>query len=347
MPLFRFACDAGELEGCHSLALALKYGRGVESDPEASVELFRRACDGEHLVACSFLSDAYRFGHGVDPELERALAITERSCLLGAFCYRVPALTLQRISTRIDASTALSEDAAELACGAGDATGCWWQALHLATGTDDDTRYAQVEALLDGACGEGVGGACDSLGFHYLRRQASPGFAARAHGAFRRACDLGVGCDHLESCPAGDSSRVQALAGEVRSAEEECERGQMDRCLHLGIRLKTGNGVTRDQGRAAELFERVCASGDPYGCWYLGGMLSRGEGVDEDDVRAAELYRRCCEADHPNGCVDLAFAHVHGRGVAQDLPAAVALFDRACTLGTACDHAEHYRGRLE
>jgi len=347
VPLFRFACDAGELEGCHSLGLALKYGRGVEADPPASVELFSRACDGEHLVACSFLSDAYLYGHGVDADGDRALAITERSCLLGSFCYRVPVQRLGQLSGQPGARFASTEDAAETACAAGDSQGCWWQALQLASAGDDDTRYARVESLLDGACSGGVGGACDSLGFHYLRRHTSPGYAAKAHGAFRRACDHDVGCDHLEACPEGDSTHVQALAGETLAAEEDCRQGRMDRCLSFGIRLKTGNGVTRDQARAATLFERVCDSGDPYGCWYLGGMLARGEGIPEDDDRAAALFRRCCDADHPNGCVDLAFAHVHGRGVPQDLATAVSLFDKACTLGTACAHADHYRAQLE
>ena len=345
VPLFQFACEAGDLEGCHSLAVALRYGRGVDPDEASSVVLFQRACDGEHVVACSFLADAYRYGHGVEPDAARALAINERACLLGSFCYRLPELRLALLRATLDAPFA--DGGAGAACEAGDPTGCWWRALEEADGKDDDARFERVEALLLRSCDGGVGGACDSLGFHYLRRDRSPGFRAKAHDAFGRACALGVGCDHAEACPPGDSARVRSVAGTVGDDEVACAAGQLDRCLLLGIALKTGNGVIRDQTRAAELFERVCDGGDPHGCWYLGGALSRGEGLAEDDVRAAEVFRRACDVDHANGCVDLAFAHVHGRGVEQDMATAVSLFDKACGLGTACAHAEHYRQQLD
>jgi uncharacterized protein len=346
VPLFRYACDAGEMDGCHSLALALRYGRGVDADVPRSVELFQRACDGESVVACSFLADAYRYGRGVDPEPERSLAILERTCLLGAFCRDVARDRLAVLSSRPGAPYTDTPEAAEADCLAGDATACWWQALALATGSDEDAQYARVEGLLVGACEAGLADACGSLAFHLLIRHTSPGYRGKAHDAFRRACDGGVGCDHLAACPDGDSARVKALAGDAHAAEGECGAGQMDRCLHLGIAFTTGNGVTRDCARAAGLFERVCESGDPHGCWYLGGAYARGEGIAQDAARAAALFRRGCDVDHPNSCVDLAFAHVYGRGVPQDLPAAVALFDKACTLGTACDHADHYRERL-
>ncbi len=343
VPLFTYACDAGELEGCHSLAVALEYGRGVDQDEARAAALFERACDGEHVVACSFHADAYRYGRGVERDPERALAITERACLLGAFCRDVPRHRLSLLSEQPDAPFPSPADAAERACAGGDPAGCWWQALQLGGEPDDEGRYAQVETLLEGACDVGYGQACDSLGFHFLQRRSTPGYQGRAHGAFLRGCALGVGCDHLESCAAGDSARVQALSAGAKDDEEACEAGRMDRCLLLAIVLKSGNGVDRDPERAARLFEQVCEAGDPHGCWYLGGCYRRGEGVPMDEGRTTELYRRACDADHANGCVDLAFAHVHGRGVPQDLPTAIALFDKACTLGTACDHAEHYR----
>ena len=224
--------------------------------------------------------------------------------------------------------------------------GCWHQALALARETDSDANYARINELLSAACAADHGDSCDSLGFHYLHRQASPGYAAKASGAFQRACDLGAGCSHARRCPAGDPTHVRALSRGVGQAGEDCETGDMDRCLSFAISLKTGNGIERDHARAAELFDRVCTSGDPYGCWYLGGAYQRGQGVAADDDRAAALFRKACDADHANGCVDLAFAHVHGRGVPQDLPTAITLFDKACTLGTACEHATHYRTQL-
>ena len=343
--LFQHGCDAREMEGCHALAVAIKYGRGVTQDQARSVELFKLACESEHVVACSFYGDAYRFGHGVERDLPRAVEIYERTCLMGAFCRDV---AMHRRTLLQETREALFGEgvSAEDACTAGDSTGCWHQALDLSSEPDSDATYTQIERLLSTACETDQGSACDSLGFHYLRRQSSPGYAAKASAAFQRACHLGEDCEHAKACPTDDPTRVQALARGVLQAEEDCDNGQMSRCLSFAISLKTGNGIERDRDRAADLFDRVCHSGDPYGCWYLGGAYKLGQGVPQDHDRAATLYREACDADHANGCVDLAFAHVHGRGVPQDLPTAITFFDKACTLGTACDHADHYRTQL-
>ena len=344
--LFTYACDSGEVEGCHSLAVALKYGRGVAQDEAGSVPLFERACNGGHVVACSFYGDAYMHGRGVQTDISRGVAIYERACLLGAFCRDVARHRFAQMLTASDRPFQAEGETAEAACADGDPEGCHWEALALAVETDSDERYARIEKLLTTACDGEVADACASLGFHYLHRHTSPGYTAKASAAFKRACDLGTACDHLEACPAGDPTRIQALSRGVQQAEQDCQSGQMDRCLSFAISLKTGNGIERDHTRATLLFSRVCESGDPAACWYLGGAYKRGQGVPQDEAHAAELYRTSCDADHANGCVDLAFAHVHGRGVPQDLSTAVSLFDKACTLGTACDHADHYRVQL-
>ncbi len=346
VPLFTYACDSGEMEGCHSLAVALKYGRGVTQDEVGSVPLFERACNGGHVVACSFYGDAYMHGRGVDTDVARGVAIYERACLLGAFCRDVARHRLSQLRTDPDRPFQTAGESAEAACKAGDPVGCYWEALALAVETDSDERYARIEQLLTTSCDGEVADACAALGFHYLHRQSSPGYTARASGAFKEACDLGTACDHLEACPSDDPTRIQALSRGVKQAEQDCQSGQMDRCLSFAISLKTGNGIERDHTRAAGLFQRVCDHGDPAACWYLGGAYRRGQGVPQDEARAAKHYRSSCDDDHANGCVDLAFAHVHGRGVPQDLPTAVSLFDKACTLGTACEHADHYRAEI-
>lgn len=343
VPLFEYACEAGEMEGCHSLAVALKYGRGVAEDVPRSITLFERACDGGNVVACSFFGDAYIHGQGVSRDVARGVDVYERACLQGALCRHVAVHTLTRLRS-VPGAPFLAQDASpETACAGGDPAGCWWHALDLASEPDSDTTYTRIETLLTTACDAELADACASLGFHYLHRQSSPGYTARASAAFQRACDLGTACDHLKACPRDDPTRVLALSRGVSQAEQDCDDGQIPRCLSFAISLKTGNGVERDLERAVHLFDRVCASGDPSGCWYLGGAYKRGQGVPEDLARAASLHRQACDANYANGCVDLAFAHVHGYGVPQDLTTAITLFDKACTLGTACDHADHYR----
>jgi TPR repeat protein len=88
-----------------------------------------------------------------------------------------------------------------------------------------------------------------------------------------------------------------------------CEGGLAVGCHSLGILYAAGwghRGVPQNFGRAAELFERACEGGDNEGCLALGRRYLNGEGVPQDERRAAELFEKVCKGGYAKGCDSLA-----------------------------------------
>jgi TPR repeat protein len=62
-------------------------------------------------------------------------------------------------------------------------------------------------------------------------------------------------------------------------------------------------------------------------------MYERGEGVARDDTRAAQLYQKACDGGYARGCFEFGRSYAAGRGVAKDEAFARQLFQKACDGG--------------
>ncbi len=116
-----------------------------------------------------------------------------------------------------------------------------------------------------------------------------------------------------------------------------CKSGIVASCSDLGTAYRTGDGVPRDDFRAAELYEQACEGGYAEGCDQLGGLFSLGEGVPQDASRAAELIERGCKGGHLPGCFALAEMYYEGKGVREDRAQAT---DFLMRVRRACDRGE-------
>ena len=137
----------------------------------------------------------------------------------------------------------------------------------------------------------------------------------------------------------GDSTTVSSLM-------QACEGGSVDSCARLGERYSIGEGVARDDARAAALFKQACDGGVMMGCADLGWAYAQGEGVAKDDARAAALFKQACDADSAMGCLLLGAAYGSGRGVPSDRVRAVGLYKRACDGGELQGCAELGRAHM-
>lgn len=128
---------------------------------------------------------------------------------------------------------------------------------------------------------------------------------------------------------------------DVVACERECDAGSADRCRRLGATYAFGEGVDKDETRAAALYERACALKDAPACVFAGAMYEYAHGVAKDDARAARLYERACDLEWAAGCYNLAIMYENGRGVPKDRAKAGDLYQVACTAGAkqACDKA--------
>jgi TPR repeat protein len=160
------------------------------------------------------------------------------------------------------------------------------------------------------------------------------------------------------------SARAQnAAAADPEALQQACNSGALQACYRLALLHESGDGVTKDTGRALDLYRRACASegcfvngfatnhgprveraksaaalfedacekGIAVGCFDLGTLYDMAEGVPRDPARLDALWRKACDAGVLRGCNYLAQRYETGApGLRPDPAKAVALFDKGC-----------------
>jgi len=76
----------------------------------------------------------------------------------------------------------------------------------------------------------------------------------------------------------------------------------MKGCTNLGITYQNGEGVAKDFGKAAQLFQKACDNREMFGCNNLGNIYYNGYGVAKDIYKAMELYQKACDGGVKVGC---------------------------------------------
>ncbi len=109
-----------------------------------------------------------------------------------------------------------------------------------------------------------------------------------------------------------------------------CGQGDARACTNLGVMFEKGQGVYRDDVKAAELYARGCEGDDTLGCTYLGFMYQGGRGVLRSPVKAFELFGRGCEDSYAVGCTHLGLLYEAGEGVAMDHRRAGRFYAQGC-----------------
>src|SRR6266581_4344869 len=128
---------------------------------------------------------------------------------------------------------------------------------------------------------------------------------------------------------------VVTLADARQLYEHGCEAGSPQACTDLGDLYGRGDGVPRDQARAAALYQRACDGGSPWGCGNLGKANAHGMSLPKDEARAAVLYKQACDAGDIDACPNLGWLYEKGRGVPTDEAQAASLYKEGCDGGSA------------
>jgi uncharacterized protein len=177
-------CNQGKAVWCRRLAFWHEEGLSVAKSDAVARDFYKRACDGGDVRGCGDLGRMMATGQGGKKDIEGATALLKRTCAgtaggLGA------ELRLSAPSPPVSASAAAD---GAVACG------------HLGMIYINDGQAADREVgarLLDQACAQGDGLACDRLGGFYA--VGAKGFAKderRAADLLERACALGgYACD--------------------------------------------------------------------------------------------------------------------------------------------------------
>ncbi|RKG84954.1 SEL1-like repeat protein [Corallococcus terminator] len=143
-----------------------------------------------------------------------------------------------------------------------------------------------------------------------------------------------VACAHASS--------EEATAEDTRSTLylRTCGGTRVEACFNSAERHLKGDGVAKDEARAATLYELGCDGGDTRSCAALGVLKEEGRGVAKDAAAAAKLYAQACERDIGEGCGRLALLYSEGRGVPASEPEAVRFFQQGCAHddGLSCNN---------
>jgi hypothetical protein len=132
---------------------------------------------------------------------------------------------------------------------------------------------------------------------------------------------------------------------DVDFCQSRCDAGGADDCRRLAVTFQLGRGATKDEARAAALFEKACTLKSANACTSAGQMYEYAHGVAKDDAKAARFYETSCDGGYPPGCFNFAIMLENGRGIAQDEWKAAHYYDIACSAGAqqACARAIELR----
>lgn len=136
--------------------------------------------------------------------------------------------------------------------------------------------------------------------------------------------------------PSAPSARLAEGSPEwIAAATKACDAGGANACGALASAHMQGEGVTKDVGRALDLFEKACDLSDLGACGYAAHLKFEGTGgVPRDVAGAALLATKACDGGSLEGCTTLAVVLV-SRNTRAELDRAHGLLRKACDGGEA------------
>jgi len=136
----------------------------------------------------------------------------------------------------------------------------------------------------------------------------------------------------------GPAQSPALIAKETSKDRADCKRGDMLKCMRLGMRYIAGRGVKKDAERGFSLINKACAGGVAEACTSQGIMQLTGYGTDQDAPAALALFDKACGAGDMYGCSMLGSNYIDGTYVKADIPRGLGLFAKACDakLAKAC-----------
>jgi TPR repeat protein len=115
----------------------------------------------------------------------------------------------------------------------------------------------------------------------------------------------------------------------IESAQAAAEKGDAKAEYFLAVHYAKGEGVPRDDAKAAQYMTRAAEGGYAFAQNDLGAWYTMGQGVPQDPVEAAKWFRKAAEQGDPLGEYSLGFAYVQGNGVPKNIPEGIEWYKKA------------------
>lgn len=101
----------------------------------------------------------------------------------------------------------------------------------------------------------------------------------------------------------------------LRLSRPLAEQGDARAQSLLGLILRTGRGVPKDENEAAKWFRRAADQGDNIAQFELGFMYSTGRGVPQNFPEGLKWYRLAADGGNPKAQFNLGVMYFNGKGV--------------------------------
>ena len=108
---------------------------------------------------------------------------------------------------------------------------------------------------------------------------------------------------------------IEAIFATLNELRLSCAKGEGDACYELAGAYETrqdlwgqgvrGEGVRRDDAKAAGYLRFACEAGIKKACARLAWFYETGKGVTPDSAMAARYYHKACGLRDGDGCADL------------------------------------------
>jgi hypothetical protein len=154
-------------------------------------------------------------------------------------------------------------------------------------------------------------------------------FLFAVSGAFKQLDDATAPKDSANTSQHGPTDFAEAF----RLCHLKAAQGDHDAEFDLGVMLRDGRGVEKDNAQAVQWFRRAATQGHSRAQFSLGLMLQEGQGVAKDLVEAVGLFRRAAHQNLPEAQFHLGDMLENGRGVARNRKEAKSLYDNASQQG--------------
>jgi hypothetical protein len=111
---------------------------------------------------------------------------------------------------------------------------------------------------------------------------------------------------------------------------KSCNAGHKAAQYCLGNNYINGVGITKNEGKAFEWFQKAALQGDALAQFSLGACYDKGQGVTEDKTLAIEWYQKAAEQGNADAQFNLAEYYAN---VVKDAQRSFTWFRRAAALG--------------
>lgn len=125
----------------------------------------------------------------------------------------------------------------------------------------------------------------------------------------------------------------QPLPDDIDSLLKSAEQGSAQAQHSIGVCYYDGNGVPKDQRKAAGWFKKAAEQGLSKAQYNLGVCYYKGEGVPKDKSEAVTWFRKTAEQGLAEAQYILGFCYDNGEGIAKNQSESIKWYEKAADQG--------------